>query len=328
MSGGYSHFLLTGGRYIVELGYVSLSVAELSMSALCLNYLTFECFEEHIDTDQLIEFGREGYFAFQDYAIAQWADHLSAWIKSLNEEIQDKSNIEKQISDIVLIFGDRFRTDLAALEIDQDLMLQCDQLQSLDCSPTIAVVWKHIKAFKTLQQDQQDKVSLLSLGKALEMSRSILEGLSTLASKGNAEAHSLLSLYGENWFKCSRLSCYYFHEGFPSWSSRQGHYDRHDRPFRCEEEDCPAGAIGFASLKELEKHKRNMHPGIGKLSSTFARLKKMTAAEALLERYPCPVCPAKFPTRVDCRIHMRIHNRNITPGIVITVLIRPQDNIF
>jgi hypothetical protein len=306
--------LLTGGRYIVDLGYVPLFTAELSMSALCLNYLTFECFEEN-DTDQLLEFGREGYFAFQDYAIAHWADHLSAWIKSSSDELQNEPNIDKQTSDVLLIFGDRFRTDLAAFGVDQDLMLQCDQLQDLGCSPTIAMIWKHIQAFKTLQNDRQDKVSLSSLGKALERSRSILEGLSTLAAKGKEEAQSLLSLYGENWFKCSRLSCYYFHEGFQSQSSRQCHYDRHDRPFRCEEESCPAGSIGFASLKELEKHKRNMHPGIGKLSSTFARLKKLTAAEALLEKYPCPVCPSKFPTRFDCRFHMRIHNRDITPAI-------------
>jgi hypothetical protein len=179
------------------------------MSALCLNYLTFECFEEQIDTDQLLEFGREGYFAFQDYAVAHWADHLSAWIKSSSDEVQNEPKIDKQTSDTVLIFGDRFSTDLAALEVDQDLMLQCDYLQGLDCSPTIAMLWKHIKAFKALQNDRQDKISLSSLGKALERSRSILEGLSTLAAKGNAEAQSLLSLYGGNWFKCSRISCYY-----------------------------------------------------------------------------------------------------------------------
>ena len=304
---------MTTSRHIVESGYVPLYIAELSMSKLCLNYLTFECFEEHMDTDQLTQFGKEGYFAFQDYATVHWADHLLAWIESSSDTTLNHPNVEKEDSDTVIIFRDRFSADLTAFPTHQELIPKCDQLQPLDFFPIMTILWRHAKSFRALQDDRQDKVSLLSLGKALERNRSVLEELSMELAKGSTEADSLRSLYGEDWFKCSRLSCYFFHEGFQSRSSRQGHYDRHDRPFRCEEEDCPGGAIGFASLKEMEKHKRNMHPGIDKLSATFARLKKGSAAEALLEKYPCPVCPSKFAVRFDCRVHMSSHNRHIIP---------------
>jgi hypothetical protein len=306
---------VTTTRHIIDSGYVPLYFAELSMSTLCLNYLTFECFEEHVDADQRTQFGKEGYFAFQDYAIGHWADHLLAWIESLSDTTSNQPSIEKEDSNTIIIFGDRFSTDLTAFPTRQELNLRCDQLQLLDFFPIMALLWRHAKSFKALQDDRQDKVSLQSLGKALERNRSILEDLLMEAARESTEINSLRSLYGENWFKCSRLSCYFFHEGFPSRSSRQGHYDRHDRPFRCEEEDCSGGAIGFASFKEMEKHKRDMHPGIHKLSATFARLKKGTAEEALLEKYPCPLCPSKFATRFDCRVHMSSHNRPIIPAI-------------
>lgn len=310
----FGEHLLNAMRHLFNSGYIPLSIAELSMSALCLNYLTFDCFEEHIDASQLTQLGKDGYFAFQDYAIAHWVDHLLAWIHSLSDPTKTKLNVEKEASDTFLVFGDRFSADLRASSINEQLILSCDKLQYLTCFPVIVDLWRHTKSYKALQDDRQDKVSLLSLGKALERNRSVLEDLERLAASGTSEADLLRSLYGENWFKCSRISCFYFHEGFQSRSSRQAHYDRHDRPFRCEEEDCPAGAIGFASLKELEKHKRNMHPGIDKLSSTFARLKKGSAVEALLEKYPCPHCPSRFASRLDCRCHMISHSRPLLPA--------------
>ncbi|KAH9204090.1 hypothetical protein DL95DRAFT_418527 [Leptodontidium sp. 2 PMI_412] len=263
----------TARLHLFNSGYIPLPTAELSMSVLCLNYLTFDCFEEHADDGQLTQLGKDGYFAFQDYAIAHWADHLLAWIHSLSDPAKIKPDVEKEASDTFLVFGDRFSADLRASSINEQPILGCDKLQHLTCFPVIVDLWRHTK--------------------------SVLEDLERLAASGTSEADLLRSLYGENWFKCSRISCFYFHEGFQSRSSRQAHYDRHDRPFRCEEEDCPAGAIGFASLKELEKHKRNMHPGIDKLSSTFARLKKGSAAEALLQKYPCPHCPSRFASRLD-----------------------------
>jgi hypothetical protein len=168
-------------------------------------------------------------------------------------------------------------------------------------------------SFKGLFDDRRDNISLPSLGQSLERNRVFLENLSKSIRKDNPEMSSLREYYGNNWYKCSKLSCYYFHEGFQSQAIRQKHFDRHDRPFSCDDEDCVAGRIGFPSLKELEKHKRNMHPGIDKLSSTFARFKKGKNGKTTLSQYPCSLCSENFDSRLECRIHMAAHYGRILP---------------
>ncbi len=192
-------------------------------------------------------------------------------------------------------------------------MPECGIFSPPDCFPHMELIWRHAKSFKALCDDRLDSVSLPSLGRSLQRNRKVLEDLSKSAAKRSVEMSSLKELYGENWFKCRKLSCFYFHEGFDSRAARQSHFDRHDRPFSCEEEDCPAARIGFASLREMEKHKRNMHPGIDKLSSTFARLKKNKDDPAALQKYPCPRCPLKFITRLERRRHMIVHNPQLYP---------------
>lgn len=304
---------LTCGRYIQELGYIPRFMAEHSMTILCLHYLSFECFEETRDPDMLPDLLQEGYFAFQDYAIAHWPDHLLAFFETSADAAHGKSIVEHETSDAFLLFANRFYADLSALPVDQNSFPDCDRFQSFDCFPIMISLWRHAKSFKGLFDDRRDEVSLPSLGRNLKRNRAILEGFLESVTKSGSELATLRIFYGDHWYKCSKLSCYYFHEGFATRSVRQAHYDRHDRPFRCEEEDCPSATIGFGSLKELGKHKRNMHPGIDKLSSTFARLKKGKNGLAAVQKYPCPRCPSKFASRLECRIHMSSRYVKIEP---------------
>jgi hypothetical protein len=285
------------------------------MTLLCLHYLTFECFEEQGDFDSRSQFAEEGYFAFQDYAVAHWTDHLLALVESAKDNTRNEPIDDRETSGAFIIFADRFHVDLALLQMDETSFPDCDRFWSLECFHIMSTIWRHAKSFRAHIDDRRDEASLPSLGRSLKKNRKALEDLTRSAAKNGDKMATLKDLYGAQWFKCSRLSCYYFHEGFDSESLRQAHYDRHDRPFRCEEEDCPAAAFGFGSLKELDKHKRNMHPGIGKLSSTFARLKKGKNSKAESAKCPCPRCPKKFSSRVDCRIHMSSHNLKLEPKL-------------
>lgn len=255
----------------------------------------------------------KGYFAFQDYAIAHWPDHVLAFFQASADATHDGPIVNHETSDAFLLFAYRYGVDLSALPSDQSSFPDCDRFQSVDHDGIMISMWRHAKYIKGLSDDRRDEVSLPSLGTSLKKNRALLETFSKSSGPSNGDLPSLQILYGDNWFKCSRLSCYYFHEGFATQSTRQVHYDRHDRPFRCEEEDCPSATIGFGSSKELDKHKRNMHPGIDKLSSAFARLKKGKNGGVAVLKYPCPRCPLRFATRLECRVHMSSHNPIIRP---------------
>ncbi|OCL11999.1 hypothetical protein AOQ84DRAFT_421718 [Glonium stellatum] len=239
----------TASFYIIDSGYITRFSAEYTMMLPCLHYLTFECFEEHEGDDKRSWFAVEGYYAFQDYAVAHWADHLVALLEPSRDTSINQLDDHKAISGAFVIFTDRFHADLAVSSFDENSSLNCDQFQSLECFPIICTLWTHVKSFKTLLDDRRDEVSLPSLGRTLRKNRKILEDISKSVAENTNEMAALQSFYGAHWFKCSKLSCYYFHEGFGSEFSRQAHYDRHDRPFRYEEDNCPAAAIGFGSLK-------------------------------------------------------------------------------
>lgn len=69
------------------------------------------------------------------------------------------------------------------------------------------------------------------------------------------------AFYGRNYFKCERLSCPYFHEGFENSKDRDKHTKRHERPFQCVIETCDQSTFGFASNKQLEKQYEKLSPG-------------------------------------------------------------------
>lgn len=166
-------------------------------------------------------------------------------------------------------------------------------------------LWEHSTNYKALTDDRKDKVSRGKLGKALEINRPLSEATPTTSTNAIMDTHSLENFYGSNWFKCSRLSCYYFHEGFAPHRDRQSHYDRHDRPFSCDDDDRPSSKIGFGSLKEFEKHRRNMHPGKGKLTPTFKRLKQLGRPGVEVTKNTCSECSLSLTRdfNSDCTLY-------------------------
>jgi len=76
-------------------------------------------------------------------------------------------------------------------------------------------------------------------------------------SEGNKE--SLQKIYGTNIFKCPRIDCKGFFEGFLERDECQQHQKRHDRQFYCTFEGCVAAKSGFTSSRELERHFERLH---------------------------------------------------------------------
>lgn len=290
-----------------------MALAEHLMAALCLNYLTFECFEETESRERSICFLKGGSYAFQDYAIAHWRDHALAAMQTTRDELGVLMGQHSDLSAPVRVFAYTFSADLQISPNHHVPLPESSWAQFSECVDEAIVIWKHVKALTGLSDDQGDKVSLPSLREVLMRIRKVHEDLGEELGPNSTDRMSLTELYGENWFKCNRLSCHYFHEGFRKAPMRQDHYDRHDRPFKCDEEDCIAAGIGLSSLKELEKHRRNMHPGLDRLSATFARLKRGGAGQASALKHPCPLCPMRFSSRVECRAHMVVHNRRLLP---------------
>ena len=61
--------------------YIDAVVAEKDIATLCVSYLTFECFDPAILSNEQDKFALNGYFAFQDYAVCHWLHHSKSLLQ-------------------------------------------------------------------------------------------------------------------------------------------------------------------------------------------------------------------------------------------------------
>ena len=57
---------------------------ECELACMCLQYLTFRCFDKQVDGKELENYIFNGYLAFQDYAVSKWFQHLIALIREFD----------------------------------------------------------------------------------------------------------------------------------------------------------------------------------------------------------------------------------------------------
>ena len=130
-------------------------MVECGLTALCLQYLTFECFDPDIDMEQLRSLMGHGYLVFQDYAIANWSYHLRAMVKGAEELLRPSGEALDALLEI-----DQALQDFAA-HYEDDLIDQ-DQVQSSTCE-----AFNNCQFYSVLEmitghaQQHQEKVRLL-----------------------------------------------------------------------------------------------------------------------------------------------------------------------
>lgn len=302
-SAGMSPFL-SGRRYIKNTEYVCEAAVECNLTALCLQYLTFECFEKDISEEKLYKFTFQGYFAFQDYAIAKWFHHFSAMVDTGQNLLSRNPDVLTALEEIKIVL-DEFTGHYD--EIFQEPVVgksreACETFKNCGFYENLLHLWNHIYRHEQEGSEARNKVSIEALGDALDQNRKFIEKLTKL--KLNSEQkRDLDSFYGENRYKCSKLTCYYFHEGFKDKTKRDRHLNRHDRPFHCAFPDCSLVDFGFASNRELESHARTFHPDKTDQENTFVTKKAPPAKTP----FKCEICNKSFTRGFSHRNHVRSH---------------------
>ncbi|KAF7883349.1 uncharacterized protein EAF02_005269 [Botrytis sinoallii] len=75
---------------------------------MCLRYLLFQCFDPTTPDNQIHHYVNEGYYAFQEYAIVYWVDHLESLIEQLSPsdlENSEQCDLGSAIAEFYEIFG-------------------------------------------------------------------------------------------------------------------------------------------------------------------------------------------------------------------------------
>ncbi|KAH8586783.1 C2H2 domain-containing protein [Bisporella sp. PMI_857] len=291
----------TAKMYITESKHIQPSAVECNLAALCLRYLTFECFDDEIGPDNLRIFTTNGFLSFQDYAAAKWLQHIRAIIKrsTVQFSIDDESQTALEEFDLGLKdFSGRYGQEIAQGLILKEVEEDCEPFKAYSFHSNLVSIWNHIYQHDIKGPESRKEISLQSLSKSLLRNRAVLE---SLHSSTPSEAFAVF--YGDKHFKCPRPTCFYFHEGFKDACSRDQHINRHDRPFNCAFPDCSIAEFGFSSNKDLEKHKKLFHPETADQANAFQGKVKLTAATP----WACELCGKRFTRGFHQRNHLRSH---------------------
>lgn len=272
-----------------------------------MKYLTFECFDATISDSELRKFLVEGYYAFLDYASLHWNHHLEtaiSFLKPENEDLLVDLGMARTIND----FYETYHPGVVDVNDDQrEYFQRCKAIEKADYFEPLKILLCHAK---TCRSNEEKLEALGQLGITMARVRAALEDFhvsttdQSIQAPGHFADQSLHDFYGDNWYKCSRHACYYFHEGFASERGLLQHTNRHEKPFCCTEIGCTRMYIGWSTQKELKKHMNQYHPDPESFAWKFPHVKKPSTM------VQCNLCPKQFTRSNILKTHqLREHGK-------------------
>ncbi|KAF2181728.1 hypothetical protein K469DRAFT_691815 [Zopfia rhizophila CBS 207.26] len=297
----------TAKQYIANTGDVHAPSVECELAGICMSYLTFDCFEDDnkkISRTDLQNLAARGHLAFQDYAAAKWFHHVNSFITTGKELLSD-ANAQERLETFAMALDDflvRYQDEEWYDHIIDSSKNACEAYQDQPFYDNLLAVSSHIYRHQEKGFEARNEVSIKSLEKALNRNRKFLEhppsGLSEL------EKEKLYQFHGNRRFKCRKITCLYFYEGFKDAKSRDKHVNRHDRPFHCTDPHCLYADSGFGSNIELEAHMRSYHPELSDLATSF----KSTTRKTITSNWNCHICQKNFTRGFHLKNHINSHN--------------------
>lgn len=192
-----------------------------------------------------------------EYAILNWTRHLEAGTSNCEG---DEAMIAELAGSLETFIRNHWKSPTAKLTISGGTEKTLKHFKDLSFHNQLeksVASWK--KQLRRFEGVRDGEVALNLVDIVLNV-RKVLEDTVTATSDALV-LRTIEERYGNNLFKCSRLSCQFFVAGFTTPKRRQEHLEKHTRPFRCPDEACTGFMFGFVLKKEWDKHMMNDHSG-------------------------------------------------------------------
>ncbi|KAL4918902.1 hypothetical protein BDW62DRAFT_180053 [Aspergillus aurantiobrunneus] len=293
----------TARLFIERRSDINLAAAECDLTMRCLRYLTLELFKRDAPETDLRNYALRGDLAFQDYAVASWFLHIKTLVESkevfLAGDVMDR-NTSIQITAITQGLSNfaSFYDENLPDTIHDHSQNDCAFFWTYPFYNDLVRIWDHICTFQRGDLEARNDVSLPLLKETLKRNRALLESVS------QDPELDFPSLYDAYPFRCPKVLCFYFHEGFKRPEMRENHVNHHEMPFHCAVESCLRYTLGFRSNNELTHHNRRYHPEECDLGESFANLSRR---EVVRTKHECPICRKCFVRRNILEDHTRSH---------------------
>ena len=227
------------------------------MATRCLAYLSMPAFDIFDTQESIDKKVMQGAYSFADYAVCFWAYHLESSVSDLS---LGHDELLQSITEHLEVFIDTYWTDTGKPFVVSNTLRE--RMQALKPSERYEQACQAVSAAKHwLRPTSKSPTSddILSLSVVLGQIRATIERISLTVLSPEGFIKPLAQFYGQNLYKCPRLNCQYFHQGFETKEQREQHTNKHDRSFTCPERGCPFSFIGFTTARELANHNSEHH---------------------------------------------------------------------
>ena len=253
---------LTLGRYLIRYGKVIPLHGHLQLTTLSLCYLSLPHFAPSLLPENIRTYIVQGWYAFSDYAIAHWLDHLEDTMAAIRTRTEKDATLElsalaREIGPFLqLQFPDTDETTVPASFNKR--FNSFEPFQSYDFVSHLsqaAYAWS--RGLSKLDKNRSENSAARPMG--LETIISLLRGgLDSLAQSG-MELKGLHRYHGQNLFKCTSAHCRFFYEGFETNKGKISHQNKHQNAYSCTFDGCPRSVLGFPSSRALAAHVHTAH---------------------------------------------------------------------
>jgi len=298
--------MLTTTSYIVQNEHINEQAVQCELTILCLRYLCLLTLSNGYEEHERRGMAKLGWFSFQDYACSQWHNHIATMVMACSDLFFDGhrgQEYEEKFCSALQYFIETHRADLTT-ELHPDLEQTPSELVrflGLSFYGNLWLLWNHIYTHQKGTYDDRNKVGIAQLDEALLKTRFTLEENFTPSSEAWLN-DTIGDYYGPNLFKCKRVLCKFFYQGYDRKKDRETHDSRHDRPFLCPV-NCSFAPIGFSSSKDRDRHVRTYHPDQTEGPSIFEALRPNTVSR----RFKCNMCGKTFTRNITKKGHERSH---------------------
>jgi C2H2 type zinc finger protein len=332
-------------RYLINRHDICPPSIDCDLAILCLVYLTLPEFTSQISDIDIEQAILRGTYAFLEYASSFWGLHIESGLQKLDDVVESQYPNITLLRECLGTFLEQHWNPSATLEAKNVPSALCGRLRLLK-EPDLSKRSLHdINLFEQESQDSdlpeqasssidlfdQATIAIFALKLALRPTgknsavedtllvygvfkkiRDVFELIVSSKLLTTDTKSTIMRQYGALWFKCSRLNCRFFHQGFQSKAHRQQHLEKHDRSYTCSFEGCSQYTIGYTTAKDLEVHMFDCH-GIRRQNENqdFPDEEEQPKEKKQSQKHPaifqCGLCPKRFTRTYNLRAHERTH---------------------
>ncbi|KAJ5797977.1 ankyrin repeat-containing protein [Penicillium pulvis] len=255
----------TAKLFLLQSKIVDVPREELSMAYLCVGYLALPGFQRCLPDETIMDLIKSGYYAFADYAVCFWSHHLRHGLK----DDTDQATVNSMLEVLSRFLESHYRApetefDIPIFAREIEGRLQMNEVWP-DCDKLSRALVSTKKQLSSFNSDAASN-DCLDISSVVARIRQLLE---QTVSENKADTEMLKSFYGDSPFKCPRISCDFFYQGFQTAENRDSHMNKHNRPYGCSFPQCYRSTIRFSSKRLLERHIADTHEGQKRDASAF-----------------------------------------------------------